>query len=153
MKRFTGISFICLLVVLVPLNLLSKELTYGEAAYVIVNHSKLFNSDDFNYYDFNKNKVNTIHNRSAIFLNNIGIDFDPLHVSLKRVFKLNDAPKILGQIYLLHSRDIDFNNKSITLPKNYTDWKEFCDMHSLDPNKFHKTIKQSYVLLRSKNNH
>ena len=149
MNRYTG-TYLILLIVLIPLNLLSKELTYGEAAYVIVNHSKLFNEDDYDYYHFNKKRVNTIHNKSAIFLNNLGIDFDPLYVSLKRVFKIDDASKILGQIYLLHSRNFNSDIKSILLPENYLSWNEFCEMHSLDSAKFHKTIQQTFILLRNK---
>ena len=144
--------FSILLFLFICYNSYSSELTYGEAAYVIVHHSKLFNKSDLKNYDYDIETINTINNKSAIFLKNLGIDFDPLYVSLKRVFKLNDAYKILGQIYLLHSLDINYYGGEINLPENYTNWNEFCVMHSLDAKKFHNTIYQSFKLIIKRRN-
>ena len=112
MNKFFSIIFLSLFLINISD---SKEITYGEAAFSIIQYSNLFNEHISKNIKYNKNDINSIKNPYAKYLSSLGINFDSIFVELKRTFNLKDASRVVSQIYLIHSGDIDPNGKEIKL--------------------------------------
>jgi len=130
----------------------SREITYGEAAFSIIEYSNLFSKNISKKIDVNKDEINSLKNPYAKYLTSIGVIFDPIFVELKRSFNLKDASRVVGQIYLIHSGDIDSNEKEIKLPENYESWIEFCNVNGLEPENFLNALKISLQINEQKLN-
>ena len=124
----------------------SSDITYGEAALSIVKYSKLFDDNISKNIEINEINVNSLKNPYAIYLTSIGVSFDPIFVEFKRIFNLEDASRVVGQIYLIHSGEIKITGKKIQLPMGYNSWIEFCEINSLKPNDFLNALKVSFKI-------
>ena len=124
----------------------SDDITYGEAALSIVKYSKLFDENISKDIEINQINVNSLKNPYAIYLTSIGVSFDPIFVEFKRIFNLEDASRVVGQIYLIHSGEIKITGKKIQLPKSYNSWTEFCEINALKPNDFLNALKVSFKI-------
>lgn len=149
MNKFFSIIFLSLFLINISD---SKEITYGEAAFSIIQYSNLFNEDISKNITFNKNEINSIKNPYAQYLSSLGVNFDSIFVEFKRIFNLKDASRVVSQIYLIHSGDIDPNGKEIKLPKDYKSWIEFCDVNGLEPKNFLNALKISIQIHEQKLN-
>ena len=152
--KFRYLKFLSIIFLLFLSNISSsKELTYGEAAYIIVKYSFMFDGYneevDIDREVIDSTYINSINNESVKFLNSLGIFFDPLFVLSNKKFTIDDTARVLGQIHILH--DGSNNNKStnIKLPDGFKNWKDFCIVNALDPSLFLQTMKRSYFFLKN----
>ena len=124
----------------------ASDITYGEAALSIVKYSKLFDENISKNIEINEINVNSLKNPYAIYLTSVGVSFDPIFVEFKRIFNLEDASRVVGQIFLIHTGEIKITGKKIQLPKSYNSWTEFCEINALKPNDFLNALKVSFKI-------
>lgn len=113
----------------------SNLLTHQEALVGIAKLSGFFDrtiSEDY-----------TLHNITYL-LSYHGITINLFKTWKDDPFYEKDMARILGQIYILHQGEAEKKHSQISLPDQYENWVEFCDVHGLDYQQVYRSLLEFF---------